>query len=115
DDRQLLHAAFGELRLQRFEREPRALGAERLVLRLHLAVLRDLPRLGRVFQRLEQVAGRGQAAEAEHFDRRGRRRHLDRLAAIVDERTYLADDGAGDDRVADAQRAVLDENGGDRT
>ena len=29
DDRQLLHAAFGNLRLQRLEREPSALGAER--------------------------------------------------------------------------------------
>ena len=35
---------------------------------------------------------------------------LDRLAAVVDERAHLADDGAGDERVADAQRAVLHED-----
>ena len=48
DDRQLLHAAFGDLRLQRFEREAAALRAERAGLRLLLAERRDLPRLGRV-------------------------------------------------------------------
>ena len=72
DDRQLLHAAFGDLRLQRFEGEPRALAAERLLLGLRLAEVRDLPRLGRVGQRLEGVARLRQAAEAEHFDRRRR-------------------------------------------
>ena len=55
DDRQLLHAAFGDLRLQRLEREPAALGAERAVLRLLLAERRDLPRLGGVGH-LEDVA-----------------------------------------------------------
>ena len=71
---------------------------------------RNLPRLGRVVQRLERVAGRGHAAEAEHFHRRRRRRRLDRPAAVVDERAHLADDRAGDERVADVQRAVLHED-----
>ena len=61
DDRQFLHAAFGDLRLQRLERQARALGAERLLLRLRLAEVRDLPRLGRVGQRLERVARRAAA------------------------------------------------------
>ena len=56
DDRQLLHAAFGNLRLQRLEREAAALAAERLFLRLRLAEVRDLPRLGGVGERLEGVA-----------------------------------------------------------
>ena len=38
-------------------------------------------------------------------------RHLDRLAAVVDERAHAAHDRAGDERVADAQRAVLHEDG----
>ena len=114
DDRQLLHAAFGDLRLQRFEREPAPRAAERLLLRLRLAEVRDLPRLGGVGQRLERVAGLRQAAEAEHFDRRRRSGGLDLAAAVVDERAHLADDRAGDERVADAQRAVLDEDRRDR-
>src|SRR6266508_3952796 len=76
DDRQLLHAAFGELGLERLEREPRALRAERFVLRLHLPELRDLPGLGRVFQSLEGVARLRQPAQAEHFDRCRRRSAL---------------------------------------
>jgi hypothetical protein len=43
DDRQFLHAAFGDLRLQRLEREPGALRAEGAVLGLLLAERRNLP------------------------------------------------------------------------
>ena len=110
DDRQLLHAAFGDLRLQRFEREPAALRAERAVLRLLLAERGDLTRLRR-FGDLEHVAGLRQAGQAEHFDRRRRPRRLGRAAAVVDERAHAADDRAGDERVADAERAVLHEHG----
>src|SRR6478736_2643349 len=67
DDRQFLHAAFGNLLLQRLQRQASALGAERLVLRLHLAILRDLARLGGVLERLERVAGGGQPAQPEDF------------------------------------------------
>ena len=77
DDRQLLHAAFGDLRLQRLEREAAALGAERADLRLLLAERRDLPRLGGVGH-LEHVARLRQARQAEHFDRRRRPGRLDR-------------------------------------
>ena len=115
DDRQLLHVAFGDLLLQRLERQARALAAERLFLRLRLTEQRDLTRFGGVGQRLEGVARLRQAAEAEHFDRRRRRRRLDLPAAIVDERADLADDRAGDERVADAKRAVLHEDRRDRT
>ena len=110
DDRQLLHAAFGDLRLQRLEREPAALRAERAALGLLLAERRDLPRLGRVGQRLEHVARLRQAGQAEHFDRRGRPGRLDRTAAVVDQRAHAADDRAGDERVADVERAVLHEH-----
>ena len=36
------------------------------------------------------------------------------LAAIVDERAHAAPVGAGDENVADMERAALDEDGGDR-
>ena len=101
--------------LQRFEREAAAFGAERLLLRHALAVGGDLPRLCRIGQRLEGVAGLRKAGQAEHFDRRRRRRHLDRLTAVVNQRADAPDNRAGDEGVADAQRAVLDEDGGHRT
>ena len=59
--------------------------------------------------------GDGRCLEAEHFDRRRRAGHLQRAAAVVDERAHAADDRTGDDVVADAQRAVLHQHGGDRT
>ena len=114
DDRQLLHAAFGDLRLQRLEREPSALRAERARLRLLLAERRDLPRLGRVGD-LEDVARLRQAGEAEDFDRRRRPGRLGRLAAVVDQRAHAADDGPAMNVSPTLQRAVLDEHGRDRT
>ena len=101
DDRQLLHAAFGDLRLQRLERETAALGAERAVLRLLLAERGDLSRLGG-FGHLEHVARLRQPGQAEHFHRRRRPRRLRRPPAVVDERADAADDRAGDEGVADA-------------
>ena len=70
DDRQFLHAAFGDLLLERLEREPAALGAERALLGLRLTERRDLARLGRVGDGLERIARLRQAGETEHFDRR---------------------------------------------
>jgi len=67
-----------------------------LVFRLRLAVVRDLPRLGRVGQRLEGVARRGQAAETEHFHRRGGAGRSDPACPRSSmRRAHLADDGAG--------------------
>ena len=89
DDRQLLHAAFGNLRLQRLERQAAALARRaRLSFACSWRNVRDLPRLGRVGQRLERVAGLRQAAETEHFDRRRRPADFDRPAAVVDERAH---------------------------
>ncbi len=39
---------------------------------------------------------------------------LDRLAAIVEERAHAAPLAAGDEDVADLERAALDQHGGDR-
>ena len=69
-----LTPALGDLLLQRLERHPAGSGAEGLLLGLLLPEHDDLPRLGRVLEHLERVAGLRQAAEAEHFHRRRRRR-----------------------------------------
>src|SRR5688500_3891386 len=114
DERELLDAAFRDLLLERFERETAALGAERALLGLRLAEGGNLPRLRRVGDGLERVARLRQAGEAEHFDRGRRTRRLDGFAAIVDQRPDLADDRAGDEVVAHAQRAVLHQDGCNR-
>ena len=58
DDGQFFGVAGRELLLQRFEREPSALRAERALLGLRLTELRDLPRLRRIRHRLERIARR---------------------------------------------------------
>ena len=62
----------------------------------------------------EDVAGFRHVIEAEDLDRYGRAGLLDVLAAVVDHGADLAVRRAADDRVADAQRAVLDEDRRDR-
>ena len=113
DDRQLFHAAFGDLRLQRLERQAGALGAERTILRLLLAERRDLTRARRIGD-LEDVARLRQAGETQHLHRSRRTGRLGGPAAIVDQRTDTADDRSGDERIADVQGSVLDQHGRDR-
>ena len=62
----------------------------------------------------EAVAGLRRALQAEDLDRRRRAGFLELLAAIVDEGAHAAPLVAGDDDVADHQRAGLDQHGGDR-
>ena len=62
----------------------------------------------------ELVAGVGHVGQAEHLHRRGRAGLLDLLALVVDHRPDPAPGGAGDDRVADLERALVDEHGGHR-
>jgi hypothetical protein len=52
--------------------------------------------------------------EAENLDGRARSGFFDLFAAIVVERAYPAPGVAGDDRVADPERAALDEHRGHR-
>ena len=61
----------------------------------------------------EAVAGDGDVGEAEDLHRRRRAGFLDLVALVVDERTDTAPGGAGDERVADLQGAVLHEDRGD--
>ena len=60
------------------------------------------------------LAGLGDAVEAEHLDRVAGQRLLDARAGVVVHRADAAPVGAGDERVADLQRAALDEQRHDR-
>ncbi len=62
----------------------------------------------------EVVAGAGHVGEAEDLDRGRGAGLLDLLALVVDEGTHAAPGRAGDERVADLERAPLDEQGGHR-
>ncbi len=67
------------------------------------------------FHNDEFIAGFRRALKTEHFDRLGRAGGGNGLALIVDEGAHAAPLAAGDDDVADLDRAALDENRGDRT
>ncbi len=62
----------------------------------------------------EPVAGVGHLGQAEHLHRRGRPGFLDLLALVVDQRPDAAPGRAGDERIADPQRALLHQHGGHR-
>ena len=79
------------------------------------AVAGDLAGAGFVLDHGETVAGFRRAVEAEHLDRHRRSGLVDGLALIGDQRADAAHLGAGDDDVADPQRAALHQHGRDRT
>ena len=56
----------------------------------------------------------GTDREAEHLHRRRRTGLLDLVALVVDQRPHRAPGRAGHDRVADLERALVDEDGGHR-
>ena len=115
DDVELAEGALLHLREELLQgdallRAPRELlGADALA-----AELREVARLALVLDDAGVLAGRGRLVEAEDLDRRAGRRLLHLLAAEVEERAHLAPGVAGDDRVADAERAARDEHGRDR-
>ena len=100
------------------DRRQRALDAAAARLLLELEAVRTLAGeragLAVVLDDADELAGLGHGVEAEHLDRLGRPRRLDALARVVGHRAHAAPVGAGDDRVADLQRAALDEHGDDR-
>ena len=61
----------------------------------------------RVLDDVQRIAGARHLGEAEDLDRRGRAGLGDVAAVLVGHRADLAPGGAGEDDVADAQRAVL--------
>ena len=116
DQREFLAARRLQLRHHLLERAAHAGDRRRRVLALLVcAVARDLARAGFVLDHREAVAGLGRAVEAEHFDRHRGTGLLHRLALIRDQRADAAHLGAGDDDVADPERAALDQHGRDRT
>ncbi len=64
-------------------------------------------------RKLSPASGHG--GEAEHLNRPRRAGLVDVSAVLVEHGAHAAEGVAGDDRVADAQRAALDQHGGDRT
>ena len=56
------------------------------------------------------LAGLGDAVEAEHLDRLAGQRLADPVAEEVVHRAHAAPVGAGDERVADLERAAADQD-----
>ena len=112
DDVEVLHGAGLHLLEERLERHARRLRALRELLAAEAlgALLGDVLRLALVLDDPRELTCGRRAVEAEDLDGLAGMRLLDLLAAIVVERAHLAGGVAGDDRVADAQRAALDEH-----
>ena len=102
-----------ELAHHLFERAAHAAGGVLLAL-LAGAVIGEFARAAFGLDHREAVAGVRRAGEAQNFDGNGRTGVLHRLAGVADERAHAAPFGAGNDDVADAQRAALHEHGGHR-
>ena len=114
DEQQFFPLAGLERGLQVLERDPRPpLGEHRAALP-GLAALGDLPGNPVVVDDQEAVAGAGHRGQAENEHRTGRRCVLHRVAVLVEHRADAAEGLAADDRVADLERAALDEHGGNR-
>ena len=115
DEVQVLHLALLHLREERLERDA-ALRALRELLCAHpgRALAGDAAGDTLALDDAPVLAGRRRLVEAEHLDRIARAGLLDLLAAIVVERPHLAPRVAGDDGVADAERAAVDEHRRDR-
>ena len=77
------------------------------------ALVRELARAAVVLDHAHVLARFGHAVEAEHLDRLGRLGVLDLAALVVVHRAHAAPVGAGDERVADLERAAVDEHGDD--
>ena len=87
------------------------LRAVRVLALLADAIIGELARAGFALDHREPVAGFGRAGEAQHLDRHRRAGLLHGFALVVDQRADAAPFGAGDDEVADMQRAALDQHG----
>ena len=114
EQRELLAAGLLQLLHHLLERARRAGRAQRLAALAH-AVVGDLAGAAFVLDDRERSPASGRRVEAQDLDRHRRPglRHV--RAAIVDERAHAAPRAAGDDDVADAQGAALDQHGADRT
>jgi hypothetical protein len=75
--------------------------------------LGDCPRCPLVAHDLETIAGFGHAVEPKHFDGHRRLGGAQPLSLVIEERFDAPRVRAHCDNVANAQRAILDEDGGD--
>src|SRR5581483_11368674 len=111
DDVEVLYGAGLQLREQLVEGDAaRALLGHRLAAEPLGALLRELARAALVLDDARQLAGGRRTVEAEDLDGLAGMRFLDALAAVVVERTHAAPGVPGDDRVADPERAAVDEH-----
>src|SRR5450759_4404623 len=106
------HLARGDAREDVVEGE-RALLRERLGLEAVGAIVGPGARHALVLDHAAELAGHGKVVEADDLDRRGRAAALERVALEVAHRAHAAAGLAGDDRVADVERAAVHEDGGD--
>src|SRR5580700_10696207 len=113
DAQQFLALAGLERRLQTLERDPPRLRELGIAL-ASLTAFGDLAGDPVVGDDQEVVARPGDGGQAEHHDRPGRQRLGDRVAVLVDHGAHPAERIAGDDRVADVQRAALHQHRGHR-
>ena len=115
DDVQVLHLAGLQVLEQVLERDARRRpGRELLAAQPLGALLRELAGLAVGLDDAAELAGGRRLVEAEDLDRVARLRLLELVALVVVERAHLAPGVAGDDRVADLERAALDEHRRDR-
>ena len=110
DQGELLDGALLHLREEILEADGLAALGEHLGALALGALLGGLAGDAVVLDDAAELAGRRRLVEAEDLDRHTRPGVLDALAVVVVERLHLAPGVAGDDGVADAQRAALHEH-----
>ena len=112
DERQFLASRRLEVAHHVGERRPDGGSARgELLAPLAFAIFRDFARARLRLDDGDAVARFRRAGESEHFDRRRGPGRLDVRALIVDQRPDAAPMRAGDDQLADAQRAALHQHG----
>ena len=110
DDVELLDDAFLRLGEDLVERElAGAAAGDRLGLQAVGALAGELAGAAVVLDDLDPLPRLADAVEPEHLDGIARAGGLDALAGVAEHRPHLAPLGAGDDRVADVERAALDQ------
>ena len=111
DDVELLDVALLGPREDLLEADLAGLAAgQRLGLQAVGALLGELAGAAVVLDRLDELAGLADAVEAEHLDRHPGPGALDAVAGEVVHRPHPAPLRAGDQRVADLERAALDQD-----
>src|SRR4051812_9511806 len=112
DDRQLLRGPSRYLREHLLQRAASA-GRGGGIAASARPEIGDLAGAAFVLDHDKIVAGKRQTVQAQHLDRGRRPGRTQVLAALVDKRTHPAPFAAGDENIADAQGAALDQHSGD--